>query len=234
MILVDDRIGSVHYASQLKPSQIERLEFGDICFEAANGQLIGIEVKKIEDAVGSLLSGRLADHQIPGMLSMYNVSYLIVEGYYRCDPVSGLIQGWKGNSWRDIHSRRQSLTWESLDNWLTSIETLANIRVRRTVSEKETVRTIQSLYNWWGHGDHRSLKVFNTASEAAGMERPNLLRRVAKELPGIGWERSIAVANYFGTIWNMANASEGEWTSIEGIGDGIAGNVYRAINGESK
>jgi ERCC4-type nuclease len=234
MILVDDRIGSVHYASKLHPSQVERLEFGDICFEASNGQLVGIEIKKINDAVGSLLSGRLAEHQIPGMLSMYGVSYIIVEGYYRCDPVSGLIQGWTGGSWRDIHNKRQSITWESLDNWLTSIETLANIRIRRTVSEKETVRTIQSLYNWWGREDHRSMKVFNTASRAAGIEPPNLLRRVVKELPGIGWERSIVVADHFGTIWNMANASEEEWITIEGIGEGIAGKVYRAINGESK
>lgn len=231
MILVDDRIGSVHYAKSLTPSQVERLEYGDICFEAANGCLVGIEVKKIGDCVNSLLSGRFADGQLPGMLGLYDCSYFIVEGYYRCDPESGLVQGWRGNSWRDIQSGRQRLTWAALDGWLTSMEALGGLRVRRTVSEKETVATIQSLYHWWQREDHKSLKVFNTAADAAAIERPGLLRRMAAELPLIGWERSADVARHFGTVTAMVNAPTAEWLKIPGIGKGIAAKVTEALDG---
>jgi ERCC4-type nuclease len=231
MILIDDRIGSSHLHPLIEGSQIERLEYGDVAFEA-HGKLVGIEVKRITDAVSSLLSGRLVDHQVPGMLSMYDHNYLIIEGYYRCDAESGLVQGWQGSSWRDIHSGRQSLSWQSLDNWLTSVEILGGIHVRRTITLTETVRTIKSLYSWWQRDDHRSLKVFNTAADAAAIDRPGLLRRMAAQLPQIGWERSIEVARKFKTVERMANADEGDWTSIEGIGKGIASKVVKAIRGE--
>jgi ERCC4-type nuclease len=229
VILVDDRIGSVHYAKSLHPSQVERLEFGDMAFESCAGKLIGIEVKKIGDAVNSLLSGRLADHQLPGLLGLYDCSYLVVEGYYRCDPDSGLVQGWYGKQWRDLSSGRQRLTWKALDGWLTSMEALGGLRVRRTVTEAETVATVQSLYHWWQRDDHKSLKVFNTAYDAAAIERPGLCRRMAAELPLIGWERSAAVAKHFGTVTAMVNASVDDWMAIEGIGAGIAGKVCEAL-----
>jgi ERCC4-type nuclease len=230
MILVDDRIGSKHLAAKLSPSQIERLDYGDCCFEAANGQLIGVELKRIGDCVSSLLSGRFADAQLPGMIGMYDVNYLIVEGYYRCDPESGLVQGLRGRDWHDMQSGRQRLTWAALDGWLTSMETLGGLRVRRTVTEAETVRTIQSLYSWWQHDDHKSLKVFNTSADAAAIERPGLLRRMAAQLPLIGWQRSTEVARHFATVRNMADADVADWKMIEGIGDGIAKKVVEAIN----
>lgn len=230
MILVDDRVGSKHYASKLQPSQIERLEFGDIAFESVQGSLIGIEIKKINDLVNSLLSGRLADHQLPGMLRLYDHCYLIVEGYYRCDTGSGLVQGWRGGHWTDITSGRQRLTWKGLDGWLSSMELLGGIRVRRTVTEHETVQTVQALYTWWQREDHRSLKVFNTSADAAAIERPGLVRRMAAELPLIGWERSADVARKFGTVRRMVNAPIAEWLTVDGIGKGIAAKVQDALD----
>lgn len=231
-ILVDDRIGSNHLAAKLSPSQIERLEYGDCCFTGASGQLIGIELKRINDCVSSLLSGRFADGQLPGMIEMYDVRYLIVEGYYRCDPEHGLIQGYRGGGWQDIISGRQRLTWQALDSWLTSIEVLGGVRIRRTTNEAETVRTIQSLYHWWQKDEHRSLKVFNTAADAAAVERPGLLRRMAAQLPMIGWQRSADVAKKFSNVRNMALAELDDWTDIDGIGPGIAAKVWGAINGQ--
>lgn len=232
MILVDRRVGSVHYAKSLSPSQVEELQYGDIAFDSTGGKLVGIEVKKINDAVNSLLSGRLADHQLPGMLQLYDCSYLIIEGYYRCDPESGLIQGWRGGRWSDLTAGRQRLTWSALDNWLTSMETLGGLRVRRTTTEAETVRTIQALYNWWQKDEHKSLRVFNTAADAAAIDRPGFERRVAKELPLIGWERSKDVVKHFGTVYRMATAPISEWLKVDGIGPGIAGKVVAAINGD--
>lgn len=110
------------------------------------------------------------------------------------------------------------------------METLGGLKVRRTVTEAETVRTIQSLYFWWQKDSHKSLHTFNTAVDAAAVDRPGLLRRVAAQLPLIGWERSVAVARKFGTVVNMANADRADWMSIDGIGAGIADKVVKAIN----
>jgi len=227
VIYVDDRIGSVHYAKSLVPLQIERLEYGDICFEGANNQLIGIEVKKISDAISSLLSGRLADHQLPGMLALYDHRYLVVEGYYRPNPESGLVQIWRGGSqWRD-----QGITWQSLEGWLTTMETVGGLRLRRTTDARETVATVMALYHWWQKEDHKSLHVFNTAADAAAIDRPGLLRRMAAQLPLIGWERSVDVAKHFGTVPRMVNATIGDWMEIDGIGKGIAIKVVKALQG---
>lgn len=242
MILVDRRVGcprgenrmelAEQFAAKLQPSRVEELQYGDVAWEGHTGQLVGVEIKKINDAVSSMLSGRLADHQLPGMLQLYDYCYLIVEGYYRCDPESGLIQGYRGGGWRDIVSGRQRLTWQALDNWLTSIEALGGVRIRRTTTEAETVRTIQSLYGWWQKAEHRSLKVFNTAADAAAISRPGLVCRVAKELPMIGWERGIDVAKRFPTVRDLATADMESWLEIDGIGPGIAAKVWGAINGQ--
>ncbi len=104
--------------------------------------------------------------------------------------------------------------------------------MRRTVTEIETVRTVQALYSWWGKVDHKSLRVFNTAMDAAAVDRPGLLRRMAAQLPLIGWQRSADVARKFGTVSAMVNADRADWLSISGIGPGIADKVVKAINGD--
>jgi ERCC4-type nuclease len=227
MILVDDRVGSVHYAPALN-AQIERLEYGDIALEA-NGKLIGIEIKRISGAIYSLINGRLVDHQLPGMLGMYDHSYLIVEGLYRPEPETGIVQTWWGSSWHDCISGSQKITWNGFEGWLTSIESLAGIRIRRTANEKETVATIKALYHWWSKSEHKSLHVLHTAMETAAIERPGLLRRMAAQLPGIGWDRSAKVASHFGSIRAMVGAGVDDWMEIDGIGKGIATKVVEAI-----
>ena len=233
MIYVDDRIGSVHYAKALFPSQIERLEYGDICFEGANGKLIGIECKKIGDLISSILSGRLADHQLPGMRGIYDYSYLIVEGYYRPDPESGLLQQWRGgNTWKALWTGRQGFTWSALEGWITSMEMLVGLHVRRTTDQRETVATVMALYHWWQKAEHKSLHVFNTAQDAAALERPGTLRRMAAQLPLVGWERSLEVGKKLAKVFERANTTESDWIIPGEIGPGIAKKIVKAIRGE--
>jgi ERCC4-type nuclease len=230
-IYVDQRIGSNHLAKLIPGSQLELLDYGDVCFESADGRIVGVELKTISDAISSMTSGRLADHQVPGLIQMYDVIYLIVEGYYRCDPDSGMIQWRRGKDWTDIYSGRSRVLWSSFDGWLTSMETLGGIHLRRTTSAKETAATIISLYQWWQKSDHKSLHVFNTAMDIAAIERPGFERRVAKEFPMIGWERSKDVAAKFKTVFNMVTAPVSDWLEIKGIGQGIATKVQNAIHG---
>lgn len=233
MILIDQRIGSNHLVKLIPGSQLELLEYGDCAFTAANGSLVGIEIKTISDAISSMLSGRLADHQVPGMCQLYDIRYLIVEGYYRSDPESGVVQWRRGKDWTDIYSGQSRVLWKSLDGWLTSIEVLGGFHVRRTTSAKETAATIISLRDWWQKDEHKSFHAFNTAADAAAVDRPGFARRVAKEFPLIGWERSAAVAKHFVSVHEMVTAPVEEWLKIDGIGPGIAVKVQKAIHGET-
>jgi ERCC4-type nuclease len=229
--VVDQRTGSNHLAKLLPGSQLELLEYGDVAF-TGGGHLIGIELKTISDAISSMLSGRFADYQAPGMCQLYDVRYLIVEGYYRADPESGMVQWRRGKDWTDIYSGHSRVLWKSLDGWLTSIEQLGGFHIRRTTSVGETVATIIALYDWWQKVDHTSFHVFNTAYDAAAIDRPGLCRRVAAQLPLIGWERSADVSKHFGTVFDMVTATEAEWLTIDGIGKGIATKVQKAIHGD--
>ncbi len=56
-----------------------------------------------------------------------------------------------------------------------------------------------------------------------------MLRRVAKELPGIGWERSLAVEKHFVSVLAMMLAKSPEWEKVDGIGKTLAQKIVKAI-----
>src|SRR5207249_2326281 len=151
MLLVDDRTGSKHYAALIgDQAMITRLESGDIAFEG-NGITVGVEVKKILDAVNCMYSGRLADYQIPLMKQQYDVCYLIVEGIWRPDPESGVLQYYKGElgkwgKWIDVASGRKRLMASSFELWLSTMENLGGLRVRSAISPETTASLLMSLY----------------------------------------------------------------------------------------
>src|SRR5258708_669111 len=68
--------------------QLDPLKFGDFSFfgKGPDGPIaIGIELKTVNDFVSSMLSGRLAGHQIPGLLENYQRAYVVIEGVCRMD-----------------------------------------------------------------------------------------------------------------------------------------------------
>ncbi len=90
MILVDSRIGSKDLIKPLGSiSKLAVLEFADAMFvgggEGNKPVFVGIEIKKIKDALSCIMSGRFAGHQLVGLVKEYDVRYLIIEGWYRAD-----------------------------------------------------------------------------------------------------------------------------------------------------
>jgi hypothetical protein len=53
---------------------------------------VGIEIKKITDLIGSLSSGRLQATQLPALVELYDVRWLVVYGRWRRNPESGALQ----------------------------------------------------------------------------------------------------------------------------------------------
>lgn len=241
MILVDDRIGSADLMGHLRhwgiPCQLERLEYGDACF-SGNGPdgpiYVGVEIKKIHDALQCMGDGRFAGHQLPGLLTGYDRVWMVVEGDWYPNYSDGILRmaGRSGKT-REVGFGNRRFMYRDIDHWLTTMEVRAGVRIRRTRDRIETARSIADLASWWNKdwGEHRGhLALHEDTPDGAILVKPSLCRKVAAQLPGIGWKRSAAVAAYFKTVEAMVKADAADWALIDGVGIGIAGKVWDAIH----
>lgn len=249
MILVDPRVGSrrkgqrashdvtplfdklgIEYVKQTLPS-------GDFSLigNGPDGALkIGVELKQVADLVSSIHSGRMAE-QIIKMAQEYDRVYLIVEGPYRASRQNGMLEVPRGRRYRPLFAgTRRPVFWVDVERFLTGVGE-AGVRVIKTRTSWETVKTItQVLDTYWNkpYADHKSLaglirpQVFALTQDSEALTR---VRQVAACLPGIGIERSKAVAQAFGSVYEIAAAGLKEWGEIEGVGKQIAQRAYDAI-----
>jgi len=238
MVLVDDRTGSIDIAGHLThwhvPNAIVRLDFGDVAFEG-NGPdgsvTIGVEIKRYHDALNCMGDGRFAGHQLPGLVQAYYKIWLVVEGWYRPDFSTGILVA-PGDRKREVNHGSRRFMYRELDNWLTSMEVMAGVRVRRVGDRIEAARFIADLYGWWQKEweDHQSHRAIHGQSEdIMQIVKPNLVVQVAAQLPGIGTKRAYEVAKRFHTVEDMIGATVGNWQEIEGIGHTMAVRIYNAI-----
>ena len=235
MILIDSREGSVEMSHLIADSIIVTLEFGDASFMGTgpDGDVsIGIERKKISDLMNSIATGRLSGHQLPGLLTEYDKVYIIVEGVWRGNPATDIVESNRGRNWVDItHGRK----FRASDIWsfLTTLENTGVI-VRTTRNMTETCAMISNLERWWTKewGRHRSHLALHKGTPTAllATSPPSLIRRIAAELPHIGFDRGRLVEQHFGSVAEMVNASMEEWEKIRGIGRLTAREVFEAIN----
>ena len=256
MLALDPRAGSGDLLRPLKrrgvPVEPQELEFGDAAFFGSGGQAagempihVGIEVKRISDVLQCIHDGRFAGHQLPGLLRLYDVVWLVVEGGYRASA-NGVLElpVHKGarHRWVDYASYTGStrqVMWRSVQHWLTTMEMRAGIRVARTLTHEETADWIAALYSWWQKDwdDHRShLALYAGRDIGVGdgavelfTRRPNLVGFVAQVLPGIGAERAHLVQKHFTSVEALVAADEAEWVSIKGIGKVTAKKVVEAL-----
>src|SRR5882757_5074960 len=223
MISIDDRIGSGDLAGHLRhwhvPCEVIRLDFADAAF-VGNGPsgpiTVGIEVKKVPDALNCMRDGRFAGHQLPGLVQTYDRIWLILEGRYSVDFRSGLLATDGGKDYKLGTTR---FTFSELDNWLTTMEICAGVRIKRAADRVETGRVVANLYNWYSkpYHDHKAhLAIHETAPDSALFQRPSLVRMVAAQLPGIGYKKSLSVVKKFGTVKRMMDATIDDWAEVEG------------------
>jgi len=205
-ILIDSLEGSKLLVDYIKPKGLAQLVSGlptDIGF-LINGPLgklaVGIEHKKLPDALECIKTGRLTDIQAPKLRDHFDICLLMIEtGIMRRDPESGLLQVRRGEMWQDT----QELGWGSkawlyrdFMGWLWSVQFGCGIWLLPFVKDKtESGWLIQNIYQWgqeeWG--EHKSLKQMFIASAPCLLEATDDVtpfRRFAASLPHIGWEIS--------------------------------------------
>jgi len=239
-ILIDDRSGSAelyHIFPSGVPIELRRMEFGDFAFLGNGGDgptFIGIERKAVRDLLNSITTGRLSGHQLVGLLDTYSWVYLIVEGMWRFNPTNGLLEDRRGNSWCPISLGSRRFMAREMLGYLNTLAVRAGVIVLYSKDKMETVHIIVSIYRWWQKEwkDHSSHLARNKIPIKVSLVRPSMVRRMAAELPGVGWGKSAAVAERFPNMVELAGATIKEWSSIPGIGKKLSQKIVKSLKGE--
>jgi ERCC4-type nuclease len=242
MITIDNRIGSKDLLKYFPKGEAKlgRLQYADASFLGKNSQgisSVGVERKKLEDLLSSMQTGRLAGSQLIGLTNTYDVVYLIIEGVWRVggDGVLEKLKGRKRKAWKPVVLGQRRYMARELDSFLNTLQLKAGVLIRESGTARHTAMIIRNLYKWWQKDDHISHLAIHKnrfRDSTVQLTRPPLVRRVAAELDGVGWKRSLAVAKKFTSVARLAEASEKDWMGIKGIGKTIAKRVVKEIQGK--
>lgn len=249
MVTVDDREGSAQLFPLLAkrgiPVTLGRLAFGDISFIGTGIDdepvPVGIEVKSVRDVLKCMTDGRFAGHQLPGMINCYQQIWLLVEGTWRPRPRDGIleVQSERHGYWFEATIGQRRFMWKDLQTWLLTVQTRGGVRLVTCSDYTEASLWISTLYNWWmkgieNHESHLAIHTDNPAQfrDRALLIRPTICRMVAKELPGVGFDKSAHIAKFFGTVENLVAASEWDLAQVPGIGKELARRIHAAIRSE--
>ena len=260
MIRIDDRIGSRELAKPLQrlglPVKVKRMEFGDVrwtgCGPSDSLVTVAVERKKVSDLLACLQDNRFAGKQLPGLLNAYDRVYLLVEGLWRPDPKTCVMQTARGRGQGgDAGFTRRRFMYADFDGFIQSIRELGRIDVAFTYNERHTCFWLHSRYRWWAKAwsDHKSLRPMFKAlhrkvrepgkddePEAIRMGRASVQRKMVAQIPGVLWDRSRLLEQHFGVgpatgIEPVYEARVKDLLQIEGIGPKTAGAIYDALHG---
>ena len=235
MILVDDRVGSVELAPLLSvPNNTCRLEFGDFAWSGhgPDGQAsIGVERKRVSDFLSSMTTGRFSGHQLIGLSAGFDFVYLIIEGVWRPERSTGILQVPCGGGWRAVQQGSRRFMVRDIYNFINTLQTICGVHVVTTYNDLETVKWLESCYGWWqkkweAHKSHLQFR----DSERAHLVKPCLVARIANQFAGIGLDRARRLGKEFHSPAELLTATEEELEEVEGIGKTLAKRIVKQIN----
>ncbi len=212
------------------------IRYGDFAFVGLWTDRVEVNVcgdrKKVGDLITCVNDGRHVQQVQDARAAGYDFVFLVVEGLMRPSPTSGALQHRSGSGWRDHPA---NIDYSRIEAYMTEMELYAGVTVKRTASPNETAFYIRHLYKQFARPpeDHTSLQLFHKDKGPAVdflSSRPTLLRRWAKELSGVGWDRSAAIADHFNSITAMYEADQKEWQKISGVGKKTAETVHNEIH----
>lgn len=258
---MDNRAGSKELAPLLArkglPVTLTRMDYGDVCWlgigPSGEPVSVGVECKTIRDVIQCIADGRFAGHQLPGLVQSYDQVWLLVEGHWRENNHTGILEYQKRRGeWAELLAGTRRFMYRDLLTWLFTAETKGGIRCARVGDWNEGSTWLSSCYKWWtasngwdGHKSHlafhdgtrhgapykadRATRMVASLSDRALLSRPTLTRMICAQLPSVGWTRSEPLARKFKSVEQLLAASEGELMECEGIGPGIAKGIWAAL-----
>ena len=241
MITIDDRTGSVelHPLFPHGMSEVGRLQFGDMSW-LGNGPdntpwMVGVERKTIHDMVSCIKTGRFSGHQLTGLLNTYNTVYLVVEGMFRPNPKTGVLETWRRGGWSAMYHGKQPFLYSMVAGYLASVTNMCGVVVVRTSTDAETVHAVLALYHWWvdkaweEHSAHQSF--YTPPRKRTVRVKPPLVAKVASQLDDVEWVRAHRIADRYRSVVDFAHATREELMSIDGIGKVLADRIVKQLTG---
>lgn len=222
VIYVDYREGSKHLINPLRKLglAVEKtdLPYGDVAFEGRGvdnaSVMIGVELKKMNDLVSSLRSGRLVDHQIPGMVGpdgIYKFAWVLVEGQYKGGKMGELLS-LTPRGWRQVPGQ---MTVSELQKRLFSIA-FGGVRVAHVNRDEDTVEWLRDLYRWWTDKALDQHQTTHEVHQPGGIVPVSDFRATLMvRCPGMGRAASLAAEKRFkGSLRKAAMATAQDWSEV--------------------
>lgn len=242
MVIIDRRDGSrrlADYECLDGHCKVDTLEFGDVMLtghgpDPDRAMTIGVEVKSVHDLLSSIESGRLAGHQIPGLVKSYDHAWLLVYGLARPGNDNYLEVNLHGK-WQHFKLGRRPVPWSFLEGFLLTAQLFSPLRVKWVYNEEQAAKWIAVLDRWLSKkwDQHKGMKVFNTSGQQAAPvgadPAEELMAKIAAQLPGVGWTRGWAAAKHFESVEHMINAAAAEWEEIDKFGPVLSKSIRQSI-----
>jgi ERCC4-type nuclease len=226
------------------------LNAGDFCFSGHGPKgpcLIGIERKSVKDMLNSMRTGRFDGEQLPKLLDHYEFTYLLVEGHYRTNWRTGMLETHGKDGWWTLTLGQSEFLGLELESFLNTVTIRTPVRVVRTHDERGTVEMVLALHHWWSTpwSDHRDTMGLYSPDPAqlVSLSKASTIRRVANQLTGVGWNKSAAVEGAFKSVAEMIVHTDDtgqptefvtakEWAKLPGIGKTMSTRIWKELHGE--
>lgn len=214
------------------PAEAQLLFAGDAVFWNADGsRSVCCEIKLPLDLCDCMeRTGRLVQQLQNARGAGFDLYTVFAQGYLRTvDGDVGVLR--RGGVFPvELAGSNHRVPFARLENFLTSLTLIEGVMVKRTFDDTETVASLLALYRWWQKDveDHTSTRRFYTPVFMPAQHH-SLVRRVAKELPGIGLEKSRLIAAKFPSLRSLTTATAKEWQEIDGIGKTLAQRIVQLI-----
>lgn len=180
----------------------QQLDTGDYVLSSR----IGVERKNIDDFLDSLINGKLFK-QISQLRDAYSRPVLILEG-------------------ENLLTKR-NINHNAIFGSLASISVDFGIPILMTKDEIETADLLNVIAKREQKEDKKSVAIRGEKTQMSLKERQQFL---LEGLPNVSAVIAKRLLNHFGSIKDIANASEDELMEVSGIGKGIATEIIQVIN----
>lgn len=245
-ITIDPRDGSdalIHVPplDRLARLSTRNLASGDVCFYGwgpAGRITVGIEVKRFDELVGAIQSGRLQATQAPALVDHYDIRWVV--SY--CDgPLLDYRVTDSGHLQVLRLTRNDRAVWSDCQfgkpgeggrpvplSYLTgALADLLDVGVNylHVPNVNHLAHWIVAQHHRWSKrwDEHRGLHVFDTSRDTSTLT--NGLSKLDKKavkmlagLPGIGYDRAMGLWGHFESLRDVANAGWRELAEAEGVG----------------
>lgn len=201
---------------------IESLPSADYRYFTAKGELVGIERKSIQDFLGSLSNGSLAD-ELRRLAEDVDLPILLNEGPLDVDRESGVIYR---SYWSSGKFHKRETGWK-ISSYIPAIYGFCRtfgVFPFYSPSINETAKVIRSLYNY--DQDLYHTEVFKARKRDYVV--PTLSAVTLSAI--VGPKTAHELLSYFGSLRKVLVADRGELIKVRGIGPKTADKLIATLD----